>query len=64
MHFWNHRAIVAIGNVLGIFIDKVNPKNKFSYARIYVEVDLEEGLLVEIKLNLSGWIHMKMLDFD
>lgn len=47
-------------------MDVTGPKNNFFYAWIYVEVELEEGLPSEIKLNLNGWVtfkHQIMINF-
>jgi hypothetical protein len=40
----------TIGNGMGRFIDKEDPKGQYSYAQICVEVDLEAGLPEAIKL--------------
>ena len=45
LHCWNDKTLQAIGNSLGNYIDKAEPKGSFfSCARICVEVDLEKGL--------------------
>jgi hypothetical protein len=50
---WSDDALHYIGNSIGIYIDRVEPKeNMFSCARICVEVDLEKGIL---KQCLSLW---------
>lgn len=64
MHFWNNDAFATIGNSLGKYHVREDPKNNFYCARICVEADLEEGLPTEIKINLNGWIHVKSLDYD
>ena len=39
------------------YIDKANPKENYSCAKICVEVDLEAGLLEAIKLVVEDWKH-------
>ena len=53
----------TIGNKIGEFIDKVDPKGQYSCARIYVEVDLEAGLPEAIKLTIGDWHHYQKLDY-
>lgn len=54
----------SIGNTLGKYIDKLEPKGKkFVYARIYIEVDLEKGLLSEIILTNESWSHFQTLHY-
>ena len=36
----------------------------FSYARIYVEIDLEKGLPEKIKLSTDGWTHLQKVDYE
>ena len=59
LHCWNDETLQAIGNSLGNYIDKVEPKGSlFSYARICVEVDLEKGLPEAVNLLRDRWEHM------
>ena len=45
LHCWNDEDFRTIGNTLGKYVDKSEPKAPmFSCARICVEVDLEKGL--------------------
>ena len=45
LHCCNDEMLQAIGISLGNYIEKEEPKGTlFSYARIYVEVDMEKGL--------------------
>jgi hypothetical protein len=44
MHCWSISSLQNIGNGLGKYIDKEKPKDQYSCAHIYVEVDLEAGL--------------------
>ena len=48
MHFWNQDAFVEIGNSLVKYLDFVNSKENFSFARICIDVDLEVGFLVDL----------------
>jgi hypothetical protein len=42
---WNVEIMRSIGNSIGTYIDKVDPKDEMlEFARICVEVDLEKGL--------------------
>ena len=55
----------AIGNSLGNYIDKAEPKvSLFSCARICVEVDLEKGLPKAVSLFMDGWEHMQKVDYE
>lgn len=56
--FQNQDTFKSIGNSLEKDMDTVDPNNNFFSARICVEVDLEVGLLAEIKLTLNGLSHM------
>jgi len=45
LHCWNNETIRSIGNTLGKYIDRAEPKDGLqACAWIYVEVDLEKGL--------------------
>ena len=49
---WNDDYLKAIGNGLGKYLDRAEPKGQqFSCANIYVEVELEKGFPYEIKLT-------------
>ena len=64
LHCWNSDSLEAIGNTLGKYIDKDDRKDQFSYARIYVEVDLEIGLSEAINLTVAEWSHIQELDYE
>jgi hypothetical protein len=64
IHCWNPSSLQTIGNRLGRFIDKVDPKGQYSCARICVEVDLEAGLPEAIKLTVGDWQHYQKLDYE
>lgn len=53
-----------IGNGLGHFINKADNKGQYTCARIYVEVDLEAGMLEEVKLTVGEWHHYQKLDYE
>ena len=64
LHCWNDEMLQAIGNSLGNYIDKAEPKGSlFSYVRICVEVYLEKGLPEAVNLLMDGWEHMQKLDY-
>jgi len=63
-HCWNPQALEKIGNGLGRYIDKADPKGQYSCARICVEVDLEAGLPEAIKVTLGDWHRYQKLDYE
>ena len=64
MHCWSEESLRSIGNGLGKYIDKSEPKGVYSFARICVEVDLEAGLPEAVKLSVNGWEHFQQLDYE
>jgi hypothetical protein len=64
IHCWNPSSLQAIGNGLGRYIDRADPKDQYSCARICVEVDLEVGLPEAIKLKVGDWQHFQKLDYE
>ena len=64
MHCWNPKALKAIGNTLGRYVDMASPKDHYACACICVEVDLKSRLLEEIKLRLGNWYHFQKLDYE
>ena len=65
LHCWNDEDFRTIGNTLGKYVDKSEPKAPmFSYARICVEVDLEKGLPKAIMLSIDGWNHLQTVDYE
>ena len=65
LHCWNDEDFRAIGNTLGKYIDKSEPKAPmFSCARICVEVDLEKGLPKAINLTIDRWNHLQTMDYE
>jgi hypothetical protein len=54
----------ATGNGLGHYIDKADPKDQYSCARICVEVDLEVGLPEAVKLKVGEWHHLQKMDYE
>jgi hypothetical protein len=64
-HCWGDEVLKSIGDTLGKFIDRDEPKSSmYSCARICVEVDLEKGLPEEIKLKLDDWTYIQKLDYE
>jgi hypothetical protein len=64
IHCWNSSSLQAIGNGLGRYIDRAEPRDQYSCARICVEVDLEVGLPEAIKLKVGNWQHFQKLDYE
>jgi hypothetical protein len=64
IHCWNTSSLQAIGNGLGRYIDRAEPRDQYSCARICVEVDLEVGLPEAIKLKVGIWNHIQKLDYE
>ena len=64
IHCWNPSMLQAIRNGLEHYIDRTDPKDQYSCARICVEVDLEVGLPEEIKLKVGDWQHFQKLDYE
>jgi hypothetical protein len=64
IHCWNPNSLQEIGNGLGKYIDREDPKDQYSYACICVEVDLEVGLPEAIKLKVGEWKHYQKLDYE
>lgn len=65
LHLWGMRTLEDIGNKIGRFLDRAEPKgDQFSCARICVEVNLEKGLPEAIKLSLGEWCHIQELDYE
>jgi hypothetical protein len=64
IHCWNPTSLQAIGNGLGQYIDRADPKDQYSCAHICVEVDLEVGLPEAIKLKVGEWQHYQKLDYE
>ena len=54
IHCWNTEVLEKIGNGLGRYIDKADPKGQYTCARFCVEVDLEESLPEAIKLSIGS----------
>ena len=63
-HCWNSESLEKIGNWLGRYIDKADPKGQYSCARICVEVNLEAGLPEAIKISVGDWHHYQQLDYE
>jgi hypothetical protein len=65
LHCWNDETIKNIGNTLGRFIDRAEPRDRLqSCARLCVEVDLEKGLPEAIQLTLDGWSYIQTVDYE
>jgi len=65
LHCWGDESVKAIGNAVGKFIDRSEPKeNMHACARICVEVDLGKGLPEAIKLKVDQWAHIQQVDYE
>lgn len=65
LHCWGDESVKAIGNAVGKYIDRSEPKeNMHACARICVEVDLGKGLLEAIKIKVDQWTHIQQLDYE
>lgn len=64
IHCWNPSSLQTIKNGLGQYINRADPKDQYSCARICVEVDLEVGLPEAIKLKVGEWHHYQKLDYE
>eukprot|EP00253_Pinus_taeda_P005656 PITA_05656 len=65
LHCWGDESVRAIGNAVGKYIDRSEPKdNMQACTRICVEVDLGRGLPEEIKLKVDDWSHIQQLDYE
>ena len=64
LHCWNVEDLKVIGNVLGKYVYKSEPKPPMlSCSRICVEVDLEKGMPKAINLNMEAWSHLQAVDY-
>jgi hypothetical protein len=65
LHLWGISSLEDIGNKLGRFLDRAEPRgDQFTCVRICIEVNLEKGLPDAIKLSLGEWSHIQELDYD
>ena len=67
LHMWNDPSLHAIGNVMGQFHNICLNTTKFfrtTYARICVQMDLNEGLLVELKIVNQEYSWTQALDYE
>ena len=65
LHCWGDDSIKAIGNVVGNYIDRCQPKeNMHACARICVKVDLARGVPEAIKIKVDEWMHIQQLDYE
>jgi len=57
LHFWHHKVLTTIGNTLGKFLKTDGDrfaKGIFTFARMFVEVDLSQGLPEIITLHFNN----------
>jgi hypothetical protein len=64
LHCWNDETIKSIGNTLGKYIDRVEPRDGLqACTRLCVEVYLEKGLPESIQLTLDNWSYIQQVDY-
>jgi len=55
----------SIGNTIGTYIDKLEPKyGMLTYSRICVEVDLEKIFFEFFQLTLYNWKQIQLVDYE
>lgn len=60
LHCWADECVKAIGNVVGKYIDRCEPKeNIHACARICEEVDLGKGMPKAINIKIDQWMHIQ-----
>lgn len=60
LHYWGDKSIKAIGNTMGKYIDRCEPKDiMHACARICVEVDLGKGLPEVINIKVDQRTHIQ-----
>ena len=65
LHFQNEETMIAIGNALEEYINRVGPKHGLQYyAGTCVEVDLEKGLLKSINLTLDNSSYIQPFNYE
>lgn len=67
LHFWNNKVLISIGNSMGKFLKMDEDRairQIFTFARIYVEVDLSQGLPNHITLNFSNSQWIQPLNYE
>jgi len=65
LHCWNDETLRNIGNSLGKYIDRVEPREGLqACARICVEVDLEKGLSEAIQLTLDNLSYVQQVEYE
>jgi len=63
LHYWNDETIQNIGNTLGKYIDRVEPKDGLQACTwICAEVDLEKGIPKPINITLDKWSYIQKVD--
>ena len=65
LHCWGDDFVRAIGNAVGKFIDRSEPKdNMQACTKICVEVDLGKGIPEVIKIKVDNWTHIQQLNYE
>jgi hypothetical protein len=65
LHCWNNETIGSIGNIIGKFIDREEPKDGLkSFVCIYLKVDLEKGLPEATNLTLDKWNYLQQVYYE
>ena len=67
LHFWNEVVLAGIGNIIGTYINTDTPRLEeriFTFACIYVEVDLSKGIPECIQLNHKQHKLIQHIDYE
>ena len=67
VNLWNKTTMLAIGNLLGIFLklDEVGLRSKDKrMAHILIELDLHRGLMDSIEIECRGQVVIQKLDYQ
>lgn len=65
LHCWGDDSIKAIGNAMGKYIDRCEPKdNMHGCTKICMEGDQGKGLPEAIRIKVDQWTHIQQLDYE
>jgi hypothetical protein len=65
LHCWNDETLRNIGNTLGRYIDRTEPREGIqACVCLCVEVDMEKGLPEVIQLDLDNWWYIQKVDYE
>lgn len=67
LHFWHHKVLVGIGNLIGRYIKIDTQRTEegiYTFLIIFVEVDLNKGLLDHILFKHNAQCWTQFIDFE